>query len=162
MSWALWTVLTELACLRAWLMSSLICEMFFFRLSWSSWMGFSFSSNLSASFSRSFTLAPAAWTTDTHAEERPSQTLIHENVTEQDKYGIRNMLDSTAMSKGEWKALKQEHKRPWKNSDTKEKMGDGGKRVTLYISHLQHRKRKTWSCYFKREDESKKRQSFHL
>lgn len=53
---------TEFACFLAWLISSFICEMLRLKLSWSSFIGCSFSSSLSASSSKSFTLAPAAWT----------------------------------------------------------------------------------------------------
>lgn len=57
-----WWQLTELACFLAWLISSLICEMLRLRLSCSLLMGCSFSKSRSASSSKSFTLAPAAWT----------------------------------------------------------------------------------------------------
>ncbi len=56
-----------------------------------------FSNNLSASFSRCLTLAPAAWTADS---TRPSPTI---NTAERDR--IRDMLESGAVSNGEWKAL---------------------------------------------------------
>lgn len=54
--------LTELACFLAWVISSLIWEMLRLKLSSSFLIGFSFSRSLSASSSKSFTLAPAAWT----------------------------------------------------------------------------------------------------
>lgn len=44
------------------------------------------------------------------------------------------MLDSEAISKMKWKALKQEHKRPWKNSERKQKMGDEEKIDIIYLS----------------------------
>lgn len=61
--------LTELACFLAWLISSLICEMLRLKLSWSFLIGCSFSSSLSASSSKSFTLAPAAWTEEREIRE---------------------------------------------------------------------------------------------
>lgn len=54
--------LTELACFRAWFISSFISEMFFFRLSSSSLMGLSLSISRSASCSRFFTVASASAT----------------------------------------------------------------------------------------------------
>lgn len=65
--------LTELACFLAWLISSLICEMLRLRLSCNLLMGCSFSKSRSASSSKSFTLAPAAWTAQGSGQKKKAQ-----------------------------------------------------------------------------------------
>lgn len=71
--------LTELACFLAWLISSLICEMFRLKLSCSFLIGCSFSNSLSASSSKSLTLAPAAWT---EGRKRQSSVVIHTSTSD--------------------------------------------------------------------------------
>lgn len=99
---------TELACFLAWLISSLICEMFRLKLSCSFLIGCSFSSNLSASSSKSFTLAPAAWTEG--SKRRSSAVVRGSNGHYNGHYTVWRSWGRVASSHVAWQIIADEEK----------------------------------------------------